>query len=408
MSLISGKGEMGEEYDGTGGSKDGKISYLKFDLSDISAMKDQFDRAELELTLIGPRRNNVLNTDDTIKVAVADDNWNADEVTWNTKPAFEKDNIIESEAFNLGENYGDANKNNATNPDLAINGTKVRVDITLFVNEAIEEGKSSLSLALCETQGKEIYFVSTEGAQGLLKNASADMAPKLLLNLPVDLEIEGPDSMTVYEGQAAESNSFALKGTGPFEVTLSGDTADGKITWDSETQQIKAAEGLAEGEYGLTMTVTNGTGAEVSHEFVLTVEKDPAVVKAREALQKAYDDYKDTENDNYTEESWNAFTQALAEAEAVLEKDTASVEEMNAARDTLITARGGLTQKEPDPEEPDPEQPLRITANPEDAEGAAGDNAVFNSSGRGHRTHISVAVLQCEFISLENIISERQ
>ena len=100
---------MGEEYDGTGGSKDGKISYLKFDLSDISAMKDQFDRAELELTLIGPRRNNVLNTDDTIKVAVADDNWNADEVTWNTKPAFEKDNIIESEAFNLGENYGDAN-----------------------------------------------------------------------------------------------------------------------------------------------------------------------------------------------------------------------------------------------------------------------------------------------------------
>ena len=382
MSLISGKGEMGEEYDGTGGSKDGKISYLKFDLSDISAMKDQFDRAELELTLIGPRRNNVLNTDDTIKVAVADDNWNADEVTWNTKPAFEKDNIIESEAFNLGENYGDANKNNATNPDLAINGTKVRVDITLFVNEAIEEGKSSLSLALCETQSKEIYFVSTEGAQGLLKNASADMAPKLLLNLPVDLEIEGPDSMTVYEGQAAESNSFALKGTGPFEVTLSGDTADGKITWDSETQQIKAAEGLAEGEYSLTLTVTNGTGAEASHEFVVTVEKDPAAAEAREALQKAYDDYKDTENDNYTEESWNAFTQALAEAEAVLEKDTASVEEMEAARDALITARGALTQKEPE-EEPDPEQPLRITANPEDAEGAAGDNAVFTVAAEG-------------------------
>ena len=342
-------------------------------------MKDQFDRAELELTLIGPRYNNVLNTEDTIKVAVADDNWNADEVTWNTKPAFEKDNIIESEAFNLGENYGDANKNNATNPDLIINGAKVRVDITSFVNEAIEAGKTSLSLALCETQGKEIYFVSTEGAQGLLNNASAEMAPKLLLNLPVDLEIEGPDSMTVYEGQAAESDSFALKGTGPFEVSLSGDTADGKITWDSETQQIKAAEGLAEGQYSLMLTVTNGTGAEMSHEFVLTVEKDPAVTEAREALQKAYDDYNDTENNNYTEESWNAFTQALAEAEAVLGKDTASVEEMNAARDALITARGALTQKEPE----DPDQPLRITANPEDVEGASGDNAVFTVAAEG-------------------------
>ena len=165
-------------------------------------------------------------------------------------------------------------------------------------------------------------------------------------------------------------------------MTLSGDTADGKITWDSETQQIKAAEGLAEGEYSLTLTVTNGTGAEASHEFVVTVEKDPAAAEAREALQKAYDDYKDTENNNYTEESWNAFTQALAEAEAVLEKDTASVEEMEAARDALITARGALTQKEPEEPE-DPDQPLRITANPEDAEGAAGDNAVFTVAAEG-------------------------
>ena len=357
MSLISGdNGVMGEKYDGTGGGKDGKISYLKFDLSEIKTLSDQFDKTELELTLIGPRFKDVINTEDSINIAAVDGEWSEDLITWNTKPGFDEESLIQSEAFNLGENYGDANKNNSTNTDIAVNGTKVTVDITELVRKAIEDGKDSLSLALCETGSKEIYFVSREGAAGLLKNASADMVPKLKVNIPVSLAIEGDDSMTILEGQAGESNSFALKGMGPFTVTLTGDTADGKITWNDETCQIMVGEGLGKGTYDLVLNVEDQNGNRAQHSFVLNVEEDQALTEAREALQKAYDAYKDTENDNYTDETWEAFAEALKNAENVLGNASASKEELTAAKDALITAYGSLAQKEP--EEPgDPQDP---------------------------------------------------
>lgn len=358
MSLISGKGTMGEEYDGTDGSKDGKISYLKFDLSEINALSDQFDKAELELTLIGPRFEDAINTEDSINIAAVDGEWSEGSITWNTKPGFAEENLITSEAFNLGENYGDANKNNSTNTDIAVNGTKVTVDITELVRKAIGEGKDSLSLALCETGSKEIYFVSREGAEGLLKNASADMVPTLKVNIPVSLEVEGDDSMTIMEGQTGESNSFALKGTGPFTVTLTGDTAEGRITWNEETCQIMVAEGLGKGTYNLVLNVEDQNGNKAEHRFVLNVEGDQALAEAREALQKAYDAYKDTENNNYTDESWAVFTEALENAENVLGNTSASKDELTAAKDELITAYGSLTQKDPEePEDPDPEEP---------------------------------------------------
>ena len=363
MSLISGdNGVMGEKYDGTGGGKDGKISYLKFDLSEIKTLSDQFDKTELELTLIGPRFKDVINTEDSINIAAVDGEWSEDLITWNTKPGFDEESLIQSEAFNLGENYGDANKNNSTNTDIAVNGTKVTVDITELVRKAIEDGKDSLSLALCETGSKEIYFVSREGAAGLLKNASADMVPKLKVNIPVSLAIEGDDSMTILEGQAGESNSFALKGMGPFTVTLTGDTADGKITWNDETCQIMVGEGLGKGTYDLVLNVEDQNGNRAQHSFVLNVEEDQALTEAREALQKAYDAYKDTENDNYTDETWEAFAEALKNAENVLGNASASKEELTAAKDALITAYGSLAQKEPEepggPQDPSgPEDP---------------------------------------------------
>lgn len=359
MSKIDGFGEMGEEYTGEGGNKDGKISYLKFDLFDMGEWKDQFAGATLELTLIGPRYNNAVNTEDSVNVAVVEDSsWSEDSITWKTKPAFSGD-PIKSKNFNLGENYGDANKNNSTNVDIAVNGRKVGVDITKFVQDALKQGKTSLSLALCETESKEIYFVSKEGAAGLLKNASADMAPKLLVNLPVEVAVEGQDSMTVYEGQSGESNSYALKGTGPFTVELSGNTGDGKITWDAATQQIKVAEGLARGDYKVTMTVKNASEKTVTKEITVHVIENEKVTAAKEDLQKTYDQYKDKENNNYTAETWKAFQDALGYAKRLLETGNAELKEQDLvdAKNALIEAAGNLTQKPTEPTDPDPSEP---------------------------------------------------
>lgn len=374
MSKIADQGEMGENYTGQGGNKDGKITYLKFDLSDRDEWKDQFAGAALELTLIGPRYNNVVNTEDSVKVAVVEDgSWSEDSITWNTKPAFSGE-LIESEPFNLGDTYGDANKNNSTNVDLAVNGKRVRIDITKFVQDALDQDKTSLSLALCETQGKEIYFVSKEGAEGLLKNASADMVPTLLVNLPVDVAVEGQDSMTVYEGQNGESNSFALKGAGPLTVELSGNTGDGKITWDVDTQQIKVAAGLAKGEYTVTMTVANASGKSVTHDITVNVAENEKVTAAKADLQNTYDQYKDKENNNYTEETWQAFQDALSTAKALLEKENAelSEQELIDAKNALIETAGNLTQNPTEPT--DPKDDGQNTSGSQDKNGDAGKN----------------------------------
>ena len=72
-----------------------------------------------------------------------------------------------------------------------------------------------------------------------------------------------------------------------------------------------------------------------------------------------YDQYKDTEQGSYTDESYAAFTEALENAAAVLADENASQTDVDDAFNTLNSAAEALTEKTEDPgtEEPGTEDP---------------------------------------------------
>ena len=80
---------------------------------------------------------------------------------------------------------------------------------------------------------------------------------------------------------------------------------------------------------------------------------------SKDALQNLYDQYKDTEQGSYTDESYVAFTEALENAAAVLADENASQTDVDDAFNTLNSAAEALTEKTEDPgtEEPGTEDP---------------------------------------------------
>ena len=67
-------------------------------------------------------------------------------------------------------------------------------------------------------------------------------------------------------------------------------------------------------------------------------EKEPAAVN-KEALQNLYDSYAKMEQGNYTDESWQVLQDALADANAVLEKADATQTEVDEAYSVLQSSR---------------------------------------------------------------------
>lgn len=270
---INGKGLMNEGFTNTSttDTTDGKVIYLKFDLTEIKKQENLYDRAELVLTYVNKRKASDTG-ENQVRVAVVDDsNWDEKTITWNNKPAYTatEETTKVSNTFDLGEVALDK-PGDKTEP--AINGTKVITDIKDFIDAAIKAGKDQLTLVVCETKGAEIYFVSREGAVNY-KNATPDMAPAILLNIPTSVDIEGPAELTVREGYPeTKTNSFALKGTGDLTVELICENGDGKITWNEATQQIAIAEGLKAGTYPVTVKVTNSNNESKTVTFTLTVE----------------------------------------------------------------------------------------------------------------------------------------
>ena len=94
-------------------------------------------------------------------------------------------------------------------------------------------------------------------------------------------------------------------------------------------------------------------------EAVNGLEEKPDVEVSKDALQNLYDQYKDTEQGSYTDESYAAFTEALENAAAVLADENASQTDVDDAFNTLNSAAEALTEKTEDPgtEEPGTEEP---------------------------------------------------
>lgn len=276
--LIPNQGLLGEKFQSqdTNNGTDGKISYVKFDLSQLAGL--DYEKADFMVTLIGVRS---ATATDSIRAAVVEDNsWTEKDITWVSRPEINvtDDTVLTSESYDTSaiSIKKEGNLTNAYQPDSTL---AMRVDITDVLKKAMEsynaedEDTKYLTLAFCSTSGNEIYFASREMAVNN-GNMTADMAPSIVLITASDLDIKGVDSLKLYEGyESCRTDSFALLGAGNLSASLESSTD--KITWDSEKQQIVIASGLEKGTYTTKLTVTGENGVSAEHIFTLKVVKTP-------------------------------------------------------------------------------------------------------------------------------------
>lgn len=337
---LAGDGLLGE----VGKPGDGKLVFLKFDLSKLKEKQGKFQKAYLSLAYVACRSNPGDNTENRLKAAAVDDSsWKEGEITWDNKPAFTvagEGEMEVSQPYQLGSVYQDK-----PGAGFSVDGTQIRTDITGFVREALEAGKDSLTLAVNGSNDVEHYFVSKEGAMGTdgngagkYSNATEDMAPSIVLVLPQEPMITGPEGICLQEGYAAaETGNFTILGMEDPVVSLSGNTGGGKITWDNATNQLRIAEGLEKGTYAVTLTATGDGGKSSSCVFTLTVAED-----VKKELRTLYQAKKDMAQGRHTAASWERFRDALAAAGHVLEQPDATAQQAQEAVSRLTAAESGL------------------------------------------------------------------
>ena len=145
---------------------------------------------------------------------------------------------------------------------------------------------------------------------------------------------------------------------GKYEVTVENGTGSGLYENDDVvTIKADAPEAGKEFDKWVSEDVEVKDASQAETTFVMPEKnvKVRATYKAvvdKSALNDLYEANKDKANDNYTEESWKAFTDALAGAKNVLDKEGAAQAEVDAAKDALQSAIDGLKKVPVDTELP--------------------------------------------------------
>lgn len=114
-------------------------------------------------------------------------------------------------------------------------------------------------------------------------------------------------------------------------------------------------------------------------EAVNGLEEKPDVEVSKDALQNLYDQYKDTQQGSYTDESYAAFTEALENAAAVLADENATQADVDNAFNALNSAAEALTEKT---EKPDPENPTGGDDGQSGDDGQTGDKGPAGDNGQ--------------------------
>ncbi len=193
-----------------------KMGLLKFDVSSLQGKKDSIEAAELSLTYMGRRNSSETGTDRIRAAVIPNADWSEADVTWNSRPIFTAgaEGYRDSAEFDI---VGTGNVIMAQDDKYAasqeIDGRRVSIDITDFIKN-LEEGQTALALAVNETKGYELTFVSKDGASNN-QNADASMAPTILVSLknedpaPVVSDLRGAkvtlgQTKFTYNGKAQE------------------------------------------------------------------------------------------------------------------------------------------------------------------------------------------------------------
>ncbi len=191
---VEGYGSVGEGMLTKTAGDDSAISFLQFDLSDLQEPMDKLTNAKLRLYVAGVA-SEAVNIQDSIKAAVVPaesgvtnltqtNTWEKVKTAVTAWSDTEKLFTASGESLELTtpaqgntlEPYDTPAEYNLPNPPIV-----VEIDITEAVQNALEaETPGTLMLAVNETKGKEIHFVSSEGSAAF-KNATAEMAPTIVL-----------------------------------------------------------------------------------------------------------------------------------------------------------------------------------------------------------------------------------
>ena len=196
---------------GTAGGSDNKVTYLKFDVSQIDLT--QVDRVKLQMTLLGVRYDEAANLDAQLQIAMTENtDWTENTLNWKNKPAILAVNgVIISEEFNLGDIVSN-DPGQISTP----NGTVATADVTSLVAVAKSAGQDSVTLAVNVVdkqvdKANRIFFVSKEGAKNF-ENAE-NMAPALVGTKTVaisGIKVNAP-TKTVYDlGESFDTTGMTV------------------------------------------------------------------------------------------------------------------------------------------------------------------------------------------------------
>lgn len=382
---------------GTESGGDNKVTYLKFDISELDV--NEFDRVKLQLTLLGVRYNAAANQDAELLVGVAEGDWTESELTWNNKPQVTTDEtgLAVSEAFNLGSVVSN-DPAKISIPDGAV-GT---ADVTEFVKAAKEEGKTSLTLVvnisdsnsvMTEANANRIYFVSKEGAQNY--DDAADMAPTLVLTKydsaeePVvnGIAVTVPDKTIYTVGETLDTTGMTVtvfysdgseKTISLEEVTVSGfdsATAGEKtvtVTWQGQTASFTVSV-TDQAEEKELVIITHP--ADVSANYGETVTFTIAAEGTDLSYQWQYSNANSSRWYNSSMEGWNTASVSVPVQQfrdgqkyrCIVTDGKGNSLTSNYAVMTVSFAEGTL----------------EITMQPEDYTGAVGETAVFSVKAQG-------------------------
>ena len=179
-------GLWGEKITSTSDSGDAKISVLKFDAAQVKENLENLEKAELELTLINRRDSKYTGEDRLMAVSVTG-GWNASDVTWNTHPEWNTDQIFYSEPFKVDSNG--SVKNDVSIVNSSYDGTKATIDVTELVKNLPADAET-VSIAVCEEKGYELAFASAEGSAKLEEDKDAAPVLRLTVKKPLGPEVE--------------------------------------------------------------------------------------------------------------------------------------------------------------------------------------------------------------------------
>ena len=145
-------------------------------------------------------------------------------------------------------------------------------------------------------------------------------------------------------------------------------------SWKIFETALKAAEAVLSNEEATEEEVATATTALENAIKGLAEKKPDPVTVDKSELQKLYDANSGKEQGNYTDDSWKTFTTALEAAKAVLDSETATEEQVQAAKAALQAALDGLTVKTEDPTPtPAPTDPTPTPADPTPTPSASAD-----------------------------------